>query len=176
MLGLNEMVQFHTGQELHESDSAFKFGLKTIAFMKKEAERLREKHNMKFVLEQTPAESTCHRLARLDMNLYPEQTKKVLKGFTKTNEVYYTNSTYLNPSVPISPIERVKKEGMFHPMIEAGSLSHIWLGEARPPPESIANFVTKVFRNTMNDQIAFSPEFTSCLDCGKTVRGIPDTV
>ena len=57
-------------------------------------------------------------------------------------------------------------------MIHAGSLTHIWLGEARPDPASIANFVIKTFKKTTNDQICFSPEFTSCLDCGKTVRGL----
>lgn len=172
MLGLNEMVQYHFGQEMHESNDALKFGLKIIAYMKKEAERLSEKYGMRFVLEQTPAESTCFRLAKLDLEHYPEQAKQVIKGRTDRNEVYYTNSTYLNVGVRINPIERVKKEGMFHPLIEAGSLSHVWLGEARPDPESIANFVTKTFNHTTNDQIAFSPEFTSCLDCGKTSRGL----
>jgi ribonucleoside-triphosphate reductase len=62
---------------------------------------------------------------------------------------------------------------MFHPMIEAGSISHLWLGESRPDPSSISNFVKKVFKETTNDQIAFSPEFTHCLDCAKTTRGIP---
>jgi len=32
--------------------------------------------------------------------------------------------------------------------------------------------VIKVFRETQNDQIAFSPEFTNCLACGRTVRGL----
>ncbi|MFH1450614.1 MAG: anaerobic ribonucleoside-triphosphate reductase [archaeon] len=174
MVGLNEMVQFHTGQQLHESDDAFKLGLRVIATMKKEAERLREEHGMKFVIEQTPAESTAHRLARLDMQMFPEQAKTVIKGYPELNEIYYTNSTQLNVSVPVNPIERVKKEGQFHPMIEAGSISHIWLGEARPDPSSISNFVKKVFKETLNDQIAFSPEFTHCADCGKTMRGIPE--
>ncbi|HDN17574.1 MAG TPA: anaerobic ribonucleoside-triphosphate reductase, partial [Candidatus Bathyarchaeota archaeon] len=55
----------------------------------------------------------------------------------------------------------------FHPLIEAGSLSHIWLGETRPHPSTIAKFVLKTFKETTNDQITFSPEFTVCLDCGK---------
>ncbi len=122
---------------------------------------------MNFVLEQTPAESTAYRMARLDLEHYPEQARTTVKGDMQKGEVYYTNSTYLNVSSQISPIERVRKEGMFHPLIEAGSLTHIWLGEARPHPESIARFVLKTFKNTTNDQIAFSPEFTSCLDCGK---------
>ncbi|MGQ9513952.1 MAG: anaerobic ribonucleoside-triphosphate reductase [Thermoproteota archaeon] len=167
MLGLNEMVQYHLGEELHESDEALKFGLKIIAFMKKEAEALGEKYGMRFLLEQTPAESTAYRLATLDLTHYNEKAKDVVKGNVGSGDVYYTNSTYMNVGVKMSPIERVKKEGLFHPLIEAGSLSHIWLGEARPNPESISNFVMKTFKNTLNDQITFSPEFTCCLDCGR---------
>jgi ribonucleoside-triphosphate reductase len=77
-------------------------------------------------------------------------------------------------SQPINPIDKVRDEGLFHPLIEAGAISHIWLGESKPSAESIANFVVKTFKNTQNSQIAFSPEFTSCLDCGKTARGIKD--
>ncbi|MEM2884463.1 MAG: anaerobic ribonucleoside-triphosphate reductase [Thermoproteota archaeon] len=167
MLGLNEMVQYHLGKELHESDEALKFGLKVIAFMKKEAEALGEVYGMRFVLEQTPAESTAYRLAALDLKHYNGKANGVVKGNARSGDVYYTNSTYLNVGVRMSPIERVKKEGLFHPLIEAGSLSHIWIGEARPNPDSISNFVVKTFKNTMNDQIAFSPEFTCCLDCGR---------
>jgi len=54
MVGLNEMVQIHTGQELHQSKQAFKFGLKVIAHMKLMVEKLSERYGMRFVLEQTP--------------------------------------------------------------------------------------------------------------------------
>jgi ribonucleoside-triphosphate reductase len=53
-------------------------------------------------------------------------------------------------------------------------LTHIWLGEAKPSKESLANFVIKTFRESLNDQIAFSPEFTNCLGCGQTFRGLKD--
>ena len=66
----------------------------------------------------------------------------------------------------------MRQEGLFHPLIEAGALTHIWLGEARPSPASLANFVVKVFRQTQNDQIAFSPEFTTCNLCHRTSRGL----
>lgn len=174
VLGLNELVQYHVGEELHESNDALKFGLKVIAFMKKMGEEYGEKYGLKMPLEQTPAESTAYRLARLDMKYYPLQAATVIKGIKGSGEIYYTNSTYLNISSPINAIERVKKEGLFHPMIDAGALTHIWLGETRPDAGSLANFVTKVFRHTKNSQIAFSPEFTSCLDCGKTARGLHD--
>jgi ribonucleoside-triphosphate reductase len=75
----------------------------------------------------------------------------------------------------INPIERVRQEGLFHPLIEAGALTHIWLGEAKPSKESLANFVIKTFKQTQNDQIAFSPEFTTCNACNRTNRGLHAT-
>jgi ribonucleoside-triphosphate reductase len=129
---------------------------------------------MRFVLEQTPAESTAYRFARLDLRYHSPQSGHIVKGDISRGEVYYTNSTLFNVSSSISPIERVKKEGFFHPIIEAGALTHIWLGEARPDPRSLANFVTKTFKFTQNDQIAFSPEFTNCIRCGKTSRGLKE--
>lgn len=172
ILGLNELVQYHTGQQMHESKDSLKFGLKLIAFMNKKGEEYGKEYGVRMPLEQTPAESTAYRLAKLDVKHYPVQTSTVIKGIKGTGEIYYTNSTYLNVSAPINPIDRVKIEGLFHPMIEAGALSHIWLGESKPSAESIANFVKKIFYHTTNAQIAFSPEFTSCVSCGKTVRGL----
>ena len=172
MVGLNELVQYHTGEELHSSDRAIKFGLKVIAYMKLLAERFSQKYGMRFVLEQTPAESTAYRFAKLDLKKYPDQAQKVVKGLRNRGEVYYTNSTLFNVSVPINPIERVRLEGLFHPLIEAGALTHIWIGESRPDQESLANFILKTFRMTKNDQITFSPEFTSCRACGQTSRGL----
>jgi len=175
MVGLNEMVQYHTGCELHETDEAIRFGLEVIAYMKTLADKFRAKHGMNFVLEQTPAESTAYRFAKLDVERYPDQAVKVVKGDLSRNEIYYTNSTLFNIGADVNPIERVKLEGLFHPLIEAGAITHIWLGEKRPSAESLANFVEKTFRWTQNDQVAFSPEFTTCRTCGRTARGLRET-
>ncbi len=172
MVGLNELVQIHTGQEMHQSRHAFKFGLKVIAHMKLLVDKLSERYGMHFVLEQTPAESTAYRFAKLDLRYHSPRSGHIVKGDISKGEVYYTNSTYLNNSAVLNPIERVRQEGLFHPLIEAGALTHIWLGEAKPSKESLANFVIKTFRQTQNDQIAFSPEFTTCNACNRTNRGI----
>ena len=172
ILGLNEAVQFHLGKELHEDPSAMRLGLKIISFMRLKCQELSEKYELHFVLEQTPAESTAYRFAKLDMEHFPQQAGKVVKGDFSQKEIYYTNSTYFNVSHPMNPIDRVKQEGLFHPLIDAGALTHVWLGESKPSPESIANFVVKTFRHTQNGQICFSPEFTVCGSCGKTTRGL----
>ena len=174
ILGLNELVQYHLGQELHESEEAFRFGLKVVAFMHLECHRLsreHEKDKMRFVLEQTPAESTAYRFAKLDLNHYPEQAQRVVKGSIENGSSYYTNSTYLNVSEQVDPIERVKREGKFHDMIEAGALTHVWLADSHPSGESVSDFVQKTYHHSRNAQIAFSPEFTACR-CGRTTRGL----
>jgi len=172
MVGLNELVQIHTGQEMHQSKQAFKFGLKVIAHMKLLVDRFSQRYGMRFVLEQTPAESTAYRFAKLDLKYHSPKSGHIVKGDISKGEVYYTNSTYLNNAAVLNPIERVRQEGLFHPLIEAGALTHIWLGEARPSKSSLANFVIKTFRLTQNDQIAFSPEFTTCNTCNRTSRGL----
>ncbi|MEW6381000.1 MAG: anaerobic ribonucleoside-triphosphate reductase [bacterium] len=175
MVGLNELVKVQTGQEMHESKEAFKLGLKVISHLKLLADRLSSKHKMHFVLEQTPAESTSYRFAKLDIRHYGPQAESIVQGDAAKGEVYYTNSSYLNVSAQINPIERVRQEGLFHPLIEAGALTHVWLGEAKPSRESLANFVVKTFRKTLNDQIAFSPEFTTCNNCNQTSRGLKES-
>ncbi len=172
LLGLNELVQYHTGKEMHEDDEALRFGLKILSHLYLRIRELSKSHNIRLVMEQTPAESAAHRLARLDLEHFADRANNIVKGNKADNSVYYTNSTYLNVGIPIDPVTRVQTEGKFHDLIEAGALTHIWLGETQPPKESVANFVVKTFRNSRNAQIAFSPEFTTCNSCFKTARGL----
>ncbi|MFA5867730.1 MAG: anaerobic ribonucleoside-triphosphate reductase [Actinomycetota bacterium] len=175
LLGLNELVESFTGSQLHESDEALKFGLRVIAKMNLEAKKLSEKYGIRIVLEESPAESSGYRLAKLDMKYFENETRKVVKGNPDTPNYYYTNSIHLAADAPVDYIDRVKKQSLFHPLIEAGAIIHIWLGEHEPDPKAIKSFVMKTFKNTEAEQIAFSPEFTVCEDCRTTTRGLKDT-
>jgi len=73
------------------------------------------------------------------------------------------------------PIDKVMREGELHPMIKAGAITHIWMGEHKPDPDALASFVIKTFRHSENAQIAFSPEFTICNECNRIERGLSDT-
>jgi ribonucleoside-triphosphate reductase len=175
ILGLNELVQAYRGEQLHETDDAFKFGLKVVAYLNLKAKEASRKYGLRFVLEQTPAESAAFRLSRLDLDRYGKKAEAIVKGDLSKHKTYYTNSTFLNVSEPINPIERVRLEGKYHDLIEAGALSHVWIADSRPSSDSIANFVLKTFKHTRNAQIAFSPEFTSCNACDKVARGLSQT-
>ncbi|MFH1715278.1 MAG: anaerobic ribonucleoside-triphosphate reductase [Elusimicrobiota bacterium] len=174
MIGLNEAVQFLVGQQLHESDDAFKLGLKIVSHMFIKINQLGEKHKLKFVLEESPAESAARRMAKIDMEKFSEQTKSVLKGSVDEDMFYYTNSVHFSASTQMSIIERIEKLAKFHSMIAAGAIIHAFVGEQQPAPESILNLVKKTWYNTKAAQIVVSPEFSICSNCHKSMRGLKD--
>ena len=69
---------------------------------------------MHFVLEQTPAESTAYRFAKLDMKHFPEQARTIGERQHRTQNIYYTNSTYFNVKQRDEP-DRPRHEGRAFP-------------------------------------------------------------
>jgi ribonucleoside-triphosphate reductase (formate) len=172
MTGLNELVQVRKGRQLHESDEALAYGLEVIGRIKEEADNLSDMHGMRLVLEQTPAETTAYRFARLDLKHFSPLSGRFVRGNLARGEIYYTNSTHLHPAAPVDPLTRVRLEGLFHPYFRAGAVTHVELGAAEPPAAALAGFLVRAFRETKNNQIVFTPEFTTCGDCGATSRGL----
>lgn len=166
LIGLNECLQYMTGRELHESDDVLKLGLKVVSFMYFKAKEEGKKYNMKFSLEESPAESATRRLAKVDLRYFP-QSREVIKGNIEKDEAYYTNSIHLRADAPVDLITRIRKQAKFHTMIESGAIIHAFVGEERPPASSILNLVRKTYENTQAAQLTISPEFTMCDECHK---------
>jgi ribonucleoside-triphosphate reductase len=122
-------------------------------------------------LEQTPAESTCYRFAKLDLKYFNGKAEQTVKGDLKSKAVYYTNSTHFNTGANMALADRIKDEGMFHPLIEAGAITHVWLGETSPDAEALTQFTKKMMSNTMNQQITYTRDICHCNDCGNTYGG-----
>ena len=175
MAGLNELVRIHRGREMHETEDALAFGLRVVEHMKAEAGRLSEAHGLRFALEQTPAETTAYRFARLDLRYFSPEAGHAVRGDLSRGEIYYTNSTHLSVAAGVTAIDRTRMEGRFHPLIGANAVTHLWLGDPRPRPEDLAAFITRVFRETGNRQVILSPEFTNCSVCRRTVSGLHRT-
>lgn len=173
LIGLNEAVQHMTGKELHETEDVFKLGLKIISFMSLKCREYSKKYHLKLSLEESPAESAAGRLAKIDLQEFPD-SKKVIKGNSNGDESYYTNSIHFSASASVDLITRIIKQSKFHPLIKSGAIIHAFVGENQPPPESIYNLIKKVWEHTQCSQLTISPEFTICNTCSKVSRGLQE--
>ncbi|NHJ33575.1 MAG: anaerobic ribonucleoside-triphosphate reductase, partial [Asgard group archaeon] len=170
VIGLNECVQYLIGEQMHESEKAYKLGLRIVAGMNLKAKDLQEKNGLSVTLEETPGESAPYKFARTDVQEYPDSIHYV-KGDIEEGAIYYTNSAHFAADAPIDIIDRISKQGKFNTLIESGSITHVFIGEQKISSESILNLVRKTWDHTQSAQVVFSPEFTVCQDCGQVSRG-----
>jgi ribonucleoside-triphosphate reductase len=173
MLGMNDMVKFMLGEEMHESDAAYDTALRITSHMYLRAKEYTEKTGLKFTLEESPAEACARRLAKTDLVYFRPEALTCFKGDSE-DVAYYTNSVHLAAEAPVSLVERIRKQGIFHSIIESGAMIHAFIGEEKPSAEAIEKLVTDTFNRTQTAQITISPEFTYCQHCGYQSRGLQD--
>ena len=171
LIGVNDAVKFLIGKEMHESQDAFNMAIRIVAHMYLRAKEYTKKYNLKFTLEESPAESAARRLAKIDLVYFPEEAKDIVKGDNE-DVAYYTNSVHLSADAPICLVERIEKQSMFHSIIESGAIIHAFVGEEKPEPMAIAELIKNVFLRTQSAQVTISPEFTYCNHCGYQTRGL----
>jgi ribonucleoside-triphosphate reductase len=172
MVGLNELTQIHQKAPFGQSEAGLEFGLKVVRHMKSVADKLGKKYGARFILAQTSAETTSYRFAKLDLKKYSPVSGRYIKGDMLTGGVYYTNSTLVDGSSSVPPLERIRLEGSIHPYTVGGALTQIWINGKATGEQDLAETVRVAFKETKNSQITFSPEFTTCADCNKLFMGI----
>lgn len=174
MVGLNECVQYITGEELHESKKAMEYGLRIMNHMYQRTLEHSEKTNLAVKIEESPAESATRRFIAVDKQLYPSQMKSVMKGEEALDENFYSNSIHLAADAPVDLTTRIINQAYFNEMTQAGAIIHAHVGEESIPGESILNMVKKTHEKTNAAQLTFSPTFTFCRTCRTRERGKRD--
>ncbi len=175
VIGVNEMVQYHTGSQLHESKAALALAVRAMTELELYGKELSAKHGITIALARTPAETTGQRFAIADLidQRFSEKAKKVVKGdLEETLEhlgekfdlpVYYTNGTHVTPGADVSLTERANIEHIFFPIVDGGNIFHIWLGEARPDPRGLMDMTMKLCKNSQIGYFAFTRDLTVSL-------------
>jgi ribonucleoside-triphosphate reductase (formate) len=186
VVGVNEMVQFHTGKQMHESKEAWKLAVRAMTEMEIYGKKLSQQHGMTIALARTPAETTAQRFAVSDLihEEFRECAERVVKGDldavkknvqrTRDLPVYYTNGTHLPPSADITLFERAKLEHVFFPIVDGGNIFHIFLGEATPDPKGLMDFGLSLARETQIGYFTFTKDMTVCLGCSKVSAGLKE--
>lgn len=169
MVGLNECVYNLTHKEIHESKSSYLKGLEIITWMNEYCHKLSGQHGMTIKLEESPAESTSGRFAKLDHKYYKNAYAK-----GEGDGIYYSNSIHFPVDAHIDYIDELKYQSKFHTLVDAGSMVHIWIGDKTPSPEAVANTIKNTWYYTKCTEMTLSPNQTVCNDCNTTVNGFFD--
>lgn len=187
VIGINEMVQYHVGSQIHETKEAFKFAIRAMTEMEMYGKELSRKHGMEIALARTPAETTCQRFAVSDMlhDEYRDAVLEVVKGdkeaalanIRRTHDlpVYYTNGTHVPPGANISLIDRINIEHVFFPIVDGGNICHIWMGEGSPDAKGLKEFAMNIAKNTQIGYFAFTKDMTVCLNDFHIMSGLKDS-
>jgi hypothetical protein len=184
VVGINEMVQHHTGKQIYESEDARRLAIRAMFELKFYAKELSEKYGMEIALARTPAETTAQRFAVSDL-LHAEYRKcaePIIKGNvpealrriheTRDLPIYYTNGTHVPPSADVSLPQRIKLEETFFPIVDGGNILHIWMGEAAPDPHGLKEFALKLAKETQVGYFAFTKDMTVCMDDFHVASGL----
>jgi len=119
-IGLAETLKALTGKHHGEDKDAQKLGLKIIKFMRDKCDEYAKEYNLNFTLLATPAEGLSGRFVNIDRAIYGK-----IKGVT--DRQYYTNSFHVPVYYNISIANKIKTEGPYHAMTNAGHISYIEL-------------------------------------------------
>jgi len=184
VVGINEMVQHHTGKQIYESEDARRLAIRAMFELKFYAKVLSGKYGMEIALARTPAETTAQRFAVSDL-LHAEYrtcAEPIIKGNvpealrriheTRDLPIYYTNGTHVPPSAEVTLPQRIKLEETFFPIVDGGNILHIWLGEAAPDPHGLKEFALKLAKETQVGYFAFTKDMTVCMDDFHVASGL----
>jgi len=175
-VGIDELVFHLTGYHLHESDQAVETALKILAHLRRELERLSSKHKVRFILAESNDEVTLHRLARQDMrSSFSAMAAECSSGDPSIGDVYYSNALKVLPRARVNAFERIRIEGLLHDHDTFDAVTPIWLAEDSQAYARMAVFISRAFYQTHCASILPAPEFTVCLTCGRSARGLHGT-
>ena len=119
-IGLAECLKALIGEHHGESAKAQKLGLEIISFMRKKCDEYCEEYKLNFTCLATPAEGLSGRFVGIDKVVFGK-----IKGVT--DRAYYTNSFHVPVYYNISIVDKLKKEGPYHKLTNAGHISYIEL-------------------------------------------------
>lgn len=175
-VGLNELLQYHLGEELHTSKEALKFGEMVIKHMRDYADNLKKETGLRWTLTQTPAESTAGRFAKLDYKYYKEETKSVVKGdLSDLSSIYYTNSSHVRVDSGVSLGEKIGIEEKFHPLCNGGHIGHFWNAEAYADPEVLMDITKKIAEKSNIGFWTYTKNLSICEKCRSSMAGLKES-
>ncbi len=185
VVGINEMVQYFAGNQLHESEDSIRLAVRLLLDMEKFRKGLEMRSGKKVMLARTPAESTAQTFAVKDLVSphYKNMARKMVKGDTSTIQslvkkrdapVYYSNGTHTYVGAKISLGKKIDIEHKFFPILSGGNIFHAWIGESSSDPGALYKLTQRICRNSQIGYFSYTKDLTVCSSCQSTGTGMLD--
>ncbi len=138
------------------------FAQEVLTHMRDRLADYQEEYGDLYNLEATPAESTTYRLAKHDVEQFPDIITAAEPGGTP----YYTNSSHLPVGFTDDIFEALDIQDHLQTLYTSGTVFHAFLGEKLPDWKSAANLVRKIAENYKLPYYTLSPTYSICKNHG----------
>ena len=159
LVGMNEMLLNFIDKDITTSEGQ-KFAGEVLDFMRKTLVRYQEETGNLYNLEATPAEGASYRLAKKDLEKYPD----IITAGERDH--YYTNSTQLPVGFTNDIFEALDLQDNLQIKYTGGTVLHAFLGERIQNHETIKTLLKKIFTKYKLPYLTFSPTFSICPNHG----------
>ena len=139
-----------------------KFTQDVLNHMRERLSDYQELYGDLYNLEATPAESTSYRLAKHDVERYPD----IITASEDSGNPYYTNSSHLPVSFTEDIFAALDIQDNLQTLYTSGTVFHAFLGEKLPSWESAAALVRKIAENYRLPYYTMSPTYSICKNHG----------
>ena len=139
-----------------------KFTQDVLNHMRDRLSYYQETYGDLYNLEATPAESTTYRLAKHDVDRYPD----IITAAPEGGAPYYTNSSHLPVSFTDDIFAALDIQDNLQTLYTSGTVFHAFLGEKLPSWESAAALVRKIAENYRLPYYTLSPTYSICKNHG----------
>ena len=164
LIGMNEVglnANWLRADLTHEETQAF--AKKVLNHMRERLSDYQEQYGDLYNLEATPAESTTYRLAKHDVEKYPEI---ITAACSKDETPYYTNSSHLPVGYTADIFDALDVQDELQTLYTSGTVFHAFVGEKLPSWESAAALVRKIAENYKLPYYTLSPTYSVCTSHG----------
>jgi len=167
-VGLNEAVQFMTGEAIQENPESLRFAEKTVLYLTDQIGKYSRKAGIRLKLGLTPNFEAAKRLAQLDIEKYGLGT--VLTQGERENP-YYTNLNVVPHHVEMSLEDYLKIESRFHKFASGSHLAKISLGSLEVPAEELLSMTKKIIDKHAIGLYTYDQVLTYCSSCRRIWHG-----
>ena len=143
-------------------EKAQQFTKEVLNHMRERLSDYQEEYGDLYNLEATPAESTAYRLAKHDVEKYPNIITASEHGKTP----YYTNSSHLPVGATDDIFSALDIQDDLQTLYTSGTVFHAFLGEKLPSWKAAAELVRKIASNYKLPYYTLSPTYSVCKNHG----------